>query len=177
MSLARPAMAEWVAVRGSGKGTRPKRATAQAAPSAAAAARRPSSDPALAAPSPVALPASPPCAASAARLSPRIRVLVGDQIALGPGKAALLAAVERRGSLAEAALDLGMSYMRAWRLVQTMNACFREPLVATRRGGKVHGGAALTATGAEVLALYRRMEQDGMRAMAACWQELRGHLA
>jgi molybdate transport system regulatory protein len=107
---------------------------------------------------------------------PRIRVLCGGEIALGPGKVALLAAVAEQGSLVEAARALGMSYMRAWRLLQTMNACFRVPLVETRRGGRVHGGAALTPTGAAVLALYLRMERDCLEAMAPAWAELRGFL-
>jgi molybdate transport system regulatory protein len=115
--------------------------------------------------------------AGASGVRPRIRVMTGGEIALGPGKVAVLAAVEEHGSLVDAARALEMSYMRVWRLVQTMNACFREPLVETRRGGRVHGGAALTPTGAAVLALYRRMERDSLAAMAPAWEELRGLLA
>jgi len=118
----------------------------------------------------------PAPAAAGAAVRPRIRVLRDGEIALGPGKVALLAAVAEHGCLATAARALGMSYMRAWRLVQTMNACFREPLVATRRGGRGHGGAALTAAGSAVLALYRRMEQESLAAIAAAWRELRGYL-
>jgi molybdate transport system regulatory protein len=112
-----------------------------------------------------------------AAVCPRIRVLCGGEIALGPGKVALLAAVAEHGCLAAAAEALGMSYMRAWRLVQTMNVCFREPLVETRRGGSAHGGAALTPAGSTVLALYRRMESESLRALAPVWEELRGCLA
>ena len=110
-------------------------------------------------------------------LRPRIRVLHGEEIALGPGKADLLAAIERAGTLAEAAKLLGMSYMRAWKLLQTMNACFREPLVATARGGSVHGGATITETGRAVLALYRRMEEETRTAVAPAWDEMRKLLA
>ena len=105
--------------------------------------------------------------------TPRIRVLWGSEIALGPGKVALLEAIAAGGCLATASRQLGMSYMRAWKLVQTMNACFREPLVATHRGGKEFGGAALTATGKRVLALYRGMEDASREAIAAIWQDLR----
>ena len=80
-------------------------------------------------------------------LHPRLRVLRGEEIALGPGKADLLQAVAEAGTLAEAAKRLGMSYMRAWKLVQTMNACFKEPLVATTRGGSERGHATLTEAG------------------------------
>lgn len=108
---------------------------------------------------------------------PRLRVLHGQEVALGPGKVDLLEAIGRTGTLAEAARGLGMSYMRAWHLLQTMNACFKEPLVHTSRGGAERGGAALTATGQAVLAAYRRMEADSLRALEASWQELRQYLA
>jgi molybdate transport system regulatory protein len=82
----------------------------------------------------------------------------GGTILLGPGKADLLETVRDTGSLRKAAADLGMSYMRAWSLVKTMNASFKEPLVALARGGAARGGAVLTPSGAKVLALYRAME-------------------
>jgi molybdate transport system regulatory protein len=102
--------------------------------------------------------------------------LRGAEVALGPGKVALLEAIHGSGCLAAAARGLGMSYMRAWLLVETMNACFREPLVTKQRGGKIHGSTMLTATGERVLALYRGMEEASRQAMAAGWQELRAHL-
>ena len=114
---------------------------------------------------------------SANTLRPRLRVLHGEQIALGPGKADLLAAIENAGTLAEAAKLLGMSYMRAWKLLQTMNACFKEPLVATARGGSEHGHASLTETGKAVLGLYRRMEEEARNTVEPAWQELLKHLA
>lgn len=90
----------------------------------------------------------------------------GATILLGPGKADLLEAVRNAGSLRRAAAGLGMSYMRAWSLVRTMNAAFQEPLVTLARGGAAHGGAALTPTGAKVLALYRAMERKCAGAAA-----------
>lgn len=107
---------------------------------------------------------------------PRIRVLRGSEIALGPGKVALLEAIHAGGNLTAAARSLGMSYMRAWKLVQTMNACFREPLVTTQRGGKAHGSALLTRSGERALALYRAMEEASRDTMSAHWRELRGLL-
>ena len=104
-------------------------------------------------------------------------MLSGDQIALGPGKADLLEAIDRTGTLAEAAKALGMSYMRAWKLLQTMNACFKEPLVATSRGGSERGHAALTDSGRAVLSLYRRMEETARQATEPAWQELQKLLA
>jgi len=107
------------------------------------------------------------------RLLPRLRVLQGETIVLGPGKADLLEAIARHGSLREAAGEIGMSYMRGWRLVQTMNAAFRQPVVILSRGGRAHGGAELTAVGREALALYRAMESEALRATRTAWKGLR----
>ncbi len=83
---------------------------------------------------------------------------------MGPGKADLLEHVHAAGSIAEAAKRMGMSYMRAWTLVKTMERCFKEPLVSVARGGARHGGAQLTVNGRKVLALYRTMERDSLKA-------------
>src|SRR5260370_17638540 len=88
------------------------------------------------------------------RLEPRIRILLGSPIAIGPGKAALLAAIGDTGSIAAAGRRMGMSYRGAWVLTKTMNACFREPLIEAAKGGIGGGGAPLTAMGPQVLALY-----------------------
>src|SRR5258706_6060554 len=64
----------------------------------------------------------------------RLRVMLDDSIALGPGKADLLEAIRGSGSIVAAASSLGMSYMRAWKLVRTMNGCFASPLVVATRG-------------------------------------------
>src|SRR4029077_17862741 len=108
---------------------------------------------------------------------PRLRVYHGDQIALGPGKVALLQAIDEAGTLAEAARRLGMSYMRAWKLLQTMNACFKEPLVDRSRSGSAPGDATLTPTGRAVLTLYRRMERETAQAIEDAWKELQELLA
>lgn len=65
-----------------------------------------------------------------------------------------------------------MSYMRAWKLVGTMNAGFREPLVVVRRGGPAGGGAALTKTGISALDLYRRIESKSLAAAKPLWRSL-----
>ena len=104
---------------------------------------------------------------------PRIRILRGSDIALGPGKAELLGLIGRTGSINQAARRMDMSYMRAWSLVQTMNRCFKQPLVLVARGGEGGGGAKLTETGGQVVALYRQMEQASLRATAASGKLLR----
>jgi molybdate transport system regulatory protein len=107
------------------------------------------------------------------RLEPRIRILLGASIAIGPGKAALLQGVGETGSIAAAGRRMGMSYRRAWALAKTMNACFREPLIEASKGGLGGGGARLTATGREVLALYQAMEDHAATAVAPDMARLR----
>ena len=102
----------------------------------------------------------------------RLRVTWGESIALGPGKAELLELVAQTGSIAEAAKRMDMSYMRAWTLIRTMNGCFKEPLVDSVRGGSKGGGATLTASGREVLSLYRQMERDCEKASLNVWPSL-----
>ena len=105
-------------------------------------------------------------------LLPRFRVMRGKEIAFGPGKMELLELVAETGSISEAAKRMDMSYMRAWSLIQTMNACFKEPVIEAVRGGHERGGAELTATGQRVLKIYRQMEKDGLKAVQADWQAL-----
>ena len=82
----------------------------------------------------------------------RLRITTGDDIAVGPGKIDLLEAIAATGSITAAAKQLGMSYRRAWLLVDTMNRCFRGPVVDAEAGGQRGGGTALTPLGAEVVA-------------------------
>ena len=110
--------------------------------------------------------------ASKKRLLPRLRVACGDEVPIGPGNANLLEWVAKTGSIREAAERMDMSYMRAWKLIQTMNACFREPLVNSERGGNSRGGATLTATGQRALELYREMESEAVQAMEGKWRDL-----
>ena len=97
---------------------------------------------------------------------PRIRLLIGDIVALGPGKARLLEAVGQTGSIAAAARAMDMSYRRAWLLVDAMNNDFVEPLVERSTGGRGGGGAGLTALGVDVLDRYRRIEAVAAAAAA-----------
>jgi len=106
------------------------------------------------------------------QLLPRLRVLHADAILLGPGKADLLEEIGKRGTIRDAAEALGMSYSRAWKLVQVMNDAFREPLVVLQRGGAVRGSSELTDTGAEVLRLYREMEAAAIAGAQGAWDEL-----
>ncbi len=99
--------------------------------------------------------------------------MVDGLFVFGPGKADVLAAIEKTGSLAAAARSIGMSYMRAWKLVQGMQAAFTEPVVELQRGGKTQG-AKLTPTGEKALALYRQMEAEALAATEKTWRKFRG---
>lgn len=85
----------------------------------------------------------------------KIRIPHGNVSAMGPGKADLLEAIQRTGSISAAAREMGMSYRRAWDLVDTMNRCFVQPLVVTATGGCHGGGAEVTDFGLDVLRRYR----------------------
>lgn len=99
-----------------------------------------------------------------------VRVDFGADRALGPGKIRLLEAVKKSGSISQAGRSLDMSYRRAWLLIDDMNRCFREPVVAAQPGGAQGGGASLTAFGEELIAKYRAIEAQ---AMAAAQGQLR----
>jgi len=90
------------------------------------------------------------------RLSIRIDLAGGDRI--GPGKIALLEAIGATGSISAAARQLGMSYRRAWLLVEEVNAALRQPAVDAATGGRHGGGAVLTAVGRRIIAHYRAIE-------------------
>jgi molybdate transport system regulatory protein len=92
-----------------------------------------------------------------------VRVILSPDTLLGPGKANLLEAVEATGSIAAAGRRMGMSYKRAWYLVDTINSYFEEPLVVSMKGGKAGGGARLTETGRDVLRCYRCIEADARK--------------
>jgi molybdate transport system regulatory protein len=99
-----------------------------------------------------------------AQLSIRIDLASGHRI--GPGKIAVLEAIRAAGSISAAARALGMSYRRAWLLVEAVNEGLREPAVTAATGGKRGGGASLTAVGERVVELYRGIEAQARAAAA-----------
>jgi molybdate transport system regulatory protein len=101
----------------------------------------------------------------------RHRIMVAGKFVFGPGKADVLAGIRETGSLAATARSLGMSYMRAWRLVQEMHRLYAKPLVELKRGGKARGGAKLTPAGEKALMLYRQMESEALAATEPAWKE------
>ncbi|MDB5700026.1 MAG: LysR family transcriptional regulator [Sphingomonadales bacterium] len=107
----------------------------------------------------------------------KLQLVCGDMFAFGPGKADLLDAIERDGSISAAGRTLGMSYRRTWVLVDEMNRCFREKLVETLTGGGKQRGARLTEAGRAVLAAYRDLEaQSSQLVDEASYAALTGAL-
>jgi molybdate transport system regulatory protein len=97
----------------------------------------------------------------------RLRIYRDDSIAIGPGKIALLEAIAETGSISAAGRQLGMSYRRAWMLIDEMNRALSSPAVTTAAGGAHGGGTALTPVGEQIVQHYRAIESTARVAAAA----------
>jgi molybdate transport system regulatory protein len=97
----------------------------------------------------------------------RLRIYRDDSIAIGPGKIALLEAIAETGSISAAGRQLGMSYRRAWMLIDEMNRALSAPAVTTAAGGAHGGGTALTPVGEQIVQHYRAIESTARVAAAA----------
>ena len=95
-----------------------------------------------------------------------LRVIGAGSPAIGPGKAALVEHIAKSGSISSAARAMGMSYRRAWQLVEALNESFAEPVVVTAIGGTRGGGATVTAFGMELVSRFRSMENKASAAIA-----------
>ena len=96
---------------------------------------------------------------------------------LGPGKVALLEAIALEGSISAAARRMAMSYRRAWELVDDLSQTFGSPVVTTIAGGSCGGGTSLTTTREEIIARYRAIERDALKAVEVHLTALAGHVA
>src|SRR5262249_32802181 len=103
--------------------------------------------------------------------------ILGEEVAVGPGKIALVEAIERTGSLSAAAKSMDMSYRRAWVLLDELNRSLRKPAVIAARGGTGGGGSEVTDSGRRLVALYRRIEAISAEANRADIRSLMGMLA
>jgi len=106
-----------------------------------------------------------------------IRVDFGPLGSLGPGKIRLMELISKHGSISAAGKEMGMSYRRAWLLVDDINQVFREPLVEKQTGGSGGGGARLTKLGRDVVGRYRAIEGAAATASAADLRALKASLA
>src|SRR5687768_17631913 len=105
-----------------------------------------------------------------------LRVLSSKNPAMGPGKARLVALIAESGSISAAARKMGMSYRRAWQLVEALNKSFNEPVVLTAVGGRRGGGAVVTDFGKRLIDSYHAMESKASAAIAADLEQFNAHL-
>lgn len=105
-----------------------------------------------------------------------LRILSEKHPAMGPGKARLVATIDATGSISGAARAMGMSYRRAWQLVEALNESFSQPVVLTATGGRRGGGAVVTATGKRLVKLYRAMESKASSAISGDLRRFSKHL-
>ena len=105
-----------------------------------------------------------------------LRVLGNANPAIGPGKAELIERIAQSGSISAAARAMGMSYRRAWLLVDALNEDFAEPVVVTAAGGRRGGGASVTSFGRALTVHFRAMEKKASAAIAADLEYLTGLL-
>ena len=105
-----------------------------------------------------------------------LRVLGRGAPVIGPGKAELIERIARTGSISGAARAMGMSYRRAWQLVEALNAAFKEPVVTTAVGGSRGGGAKVSAFVNRLEAAFRAMEQKASAAIAGDLARFEAHL-
>ena len=105
-----------------------------------------------------------------------LRVLSAKNPAMGPGKARLVALIAETGSISSAAKRMGMSYRRAWQLVEALNKSFTEPVVVTAVGGKRGGGAVVTEFGRRLVEAYHSMEAKASSAIATDLEAYSGYL-
>jgi molybdate transport system regulatory protein len=103
---------------------------------------------------------------SAAPVGVRLRIDIGPDCSIGPGKIALLEQIERSGSLSQAARILKMSYRRAWLLLEDLNRTLGQPVTTASIGGAGGGGAQITPFGRHVAAAFREIEQAAAAAAA-----------
>ncbi len=96
-----------------------------------------------------------------------LRVMGKRAPAMGPGKAELVERIAQTGSISAAARAMGMSYRRAWQLVEALNRDYRERLIDTATGGKRGGGARVTPFGQQIVARFRAMEDKASAAIAS----------
>ncbi|WP_085582657.1 winged helix-turn-helix domain-containing protein [Thalassospira mesophila] len=114
---------------------------------------------------------------NASDLKIRLKIDLPGGVRLGYGKVDLLCAVEAEKSISAAARKMGMSYRRAWLLIDELNKSFTTPVIATKIGGKAHGGAELTPMGHKVIALYIAAEQQAKQALGPVLGDLAACLA
>ena len=108
--------------------------------------------------------------------NPMIRLLLGNTFSLGPGKIELINAIGAAGSISGAAKMVGMSYRRAWNLVDSINQDFSTPVIITSSGGKGGGGAVVSDIGLEIIKRYQWIEAKALASVNDDLEEFQSYL-
>ncbi|MFD0863673.1 winged helix-turn-helix domain-containing protein [Sungkyunkwania multivorans] len=99
------------------------------------------------------------------KIKSRIWIETADGVFLGEGRIDLLKAIQREGSLSKAAAQLGMSYKKAWNLLDSINRSAKKPVAVTTTGGKGGGGATITSYGIKMITAFETINKG-------CWDFL-----
>jgi molybdate transport system regulatory protein len=105
-----------------------------------------------------------------------LRIDLGSGRAIGPGKIRLLEQIHKSGSITQAGCDLGLSYRRAWLLIDDLNNCFRHPVIETETGGIARGGTTVTLFGQMLVEQYHAIEADALAVSQKHLHDLEGAL-
>ena len=101
---------------------------------------------------------------------PRLKLklaLDDNDTLLGPGKIALLQAIQKEHSLSQAAKSINMSYRRAWLLIQELNESLKDPVLISKSGGRSGGGSELTTTANQIIHVYEQLTREAEEATEA----------
>jgi len=104
------------------------------------------------------------------QIKSRIWIETNGEILLGEGRVSLLKAIDETGSLSKAAKSLGMSYKKAWSLIDAVNSRAKKPVIQTSIGGKKGGGTNLTPYGRTLITAFESLN-------AGCWNYLDKQIA
>jgi len=99
------------------------------------------------------------------KIKSRIWIESKDHVLLGEGRVQLLKAIATEGSLSKAAKSLGLSYKKAWSLIDSVNKSAKKPVTINSTGGKGGGGAELTDYGKQLITVFDDINQN-------CWDFL-----
>ena len=104
------------------------------------------------------------------KIKSRIWIESENHVLLGEGRVQLLKAIATEGSLSKAAKTLGLSYKKAWQLIDSVNKSAKKPVTINSTGGKGGGGAELTAYGKQLIAVFDEINRN-------CWSFLDNELS
>ena len=93
---------------------------------------------------------------------------------LWSGVVTVMEMIDQTGSLSKAAKQMGMSYNKAWRILQRAEKNWGQPLVETNIGGASGGGTQLTAEGRKLVATYMGFRQEAEAVVAELFQKYFG---